>query len=149
SDGSAPESRSPTTVAMGENRGSRIRPMWSWGLSRRPNGPARRSPRRLSLDPRGQGLVEFAIAFPVVMLMITFGVDFGRVFLGWVTLNNAVREGANFAAINPSGFQAPVDTVVLAEYRRLISAETDGINCTMPGTPSNPTYPNGTSLGSP
>jgi Flp pilus assembly protein TadG len=123
--------------------------MWFKGLSRKRTGASRRGPRRISLDPRGQGLVEFAIAFPVVMLMITFGVDFGRVFLGWVTLNNAVREAANFAALNPNGFQSPVDLAVMAEYRRLITAETQGINCTMPGTPPNPTYPGGTSLGSP
>ena len=38
--------------------------------------PARVRPgrRRLRLDPRGQGMVEFAISFPVVMLMILFGV---------------------------------------------------------------------------
>jgi len=111
--------------------------------------PVRRVRRRLSLDPRGQGLVEFAISFPVVMLMITFGVDFGRVFLGWVTLNNAVREAANFAALNPDGFQAPVDLIVQAEYVRLVNSETQDINCTMPGSIPNPTYPGGTSLGSP
>jgi hypothetical protein len=125
------------------------RPMRSSGVPRRPAGSSRRVWRRLSLDPRGQGLVEFSIAFPVVMLMITFGIDFGRVFLGWVTLNNAVREAANFAAISPDGFRAPVDNVVLAEYRRLINSETTGINCTMPGTIPNPTYPSGTTLGSP
>jgi len=109
----------------------------------------RRKWRRLSLDPRGQGLVEFAITVPVVLLMITFGVDFGRVFLGWVTLNNAVRVGANYAALNPAGFQSPVDLVVQGEYRRLINAETQGINCTMPTTIPNPTYPSGTTLGDP
>jgi hypothetical protein len=123
--------------------------MKSTGMAGRPAGSSRRGWRRLSLDPRGQGLVEFSIAFPVVMLMITFGIDFGRVFLGWVTLNNAVREAANFAAINPDGFQAPIDNVVLAEYRRLITTETTGINCTMPGTIPNPTYPSGITLGSP
>jgi len=113
------------------------------------DGAPRGVGRRLSLDPRGQGLVEFAIAFPVVMLMIAFGIDFGRVFLGWVSLNNAVREGANFAAMNPTGFQSPVDLTVQAEYRRLINSETTGINCAMPATVPNPTYPNGTTLGSP
>ncbi len=101
------------------------------------------------LDPRGQGLVEFAIAFPVVMLMIAFGVDFGRVFLGWVTLNNAVREAANYAALNPSGFQAPVNLTVQAEYRRLITSEVQDINCMMPATLPDPTFPGGRSLGSP
>jgi Flp pilus assembly protein TadG len=122
--------------------------MWSKGSSRSAADPSRRG-RRFSFDPRGQGLVEFAIAFPVVMLMIAFGVDFGRVFLGWVTLNNAVREAANFAALNPSGFQAPVNLAVQAEYRRMITAETQDINCTMPATLPDPTYPSGRSLGSP
>jgi len=122
--------------------------MWSRRSSRTAAEPSRRR-RRLTLDPRGQGLVEFAIAFPVVMLMIAFGVDFGRVFLGWVTLNNAVREAANFAAINPSAFQSPVDLTVQAEYRRMINSEVQDINCAMPGTLPDPTYPSGRSLGSP
>jgi len=122
--------------------------MWSKGSSRTAVDPSRRG-RRLALDPRGQGLVEFAIAFPVVMLMIAFGVDFGRVFLGWVTLNNAVREAANFAAINPTGFQTPVNLTIQAEYRRMINSEVQDINCTMPATLPDPTYPSGRSLGSP
>jgi hypothetical protein len=123
--------------------------MWSKRPSEGPAKAPRRGGRRFSFDPRGQGLVEFAITFPVVMLMITFGVDFGRVFLGWVTLNNAVRVGANYAAMNPDGFQSPVNLTVQAEYRRLVLAETRGINCTMPNTLPYPTYPAGTELGDP
>ena len=105
--------------------------------------------RRFSLDPRGQGLVEFAISFPVVMFMILFGVDFGRVFLGWVTLTNAVREAANFAAMQPDSWNSPGSPTARAEYARLINAETDQINCTMPATLPNPGFPNGTDIGSP
>jgi Flp pilus assembly protein TadG len=108
-----------------------------------------RRPRGFSLDPRGQGLVEFAISFPVVMLMVLFGVDFGRVFLGWVTLTNAVREGANFAAIKPDAWGAPGSPTARAEFARLINAETDEINCTMPATLPSPVFPNGTDVGSP
>jgi Flp pilus assembly protein TadG len=113
-------------------------------------GSARtRIARRFSLDPRGQGLVEFAISFPVVMFMILFGVDFGRVFLGWVTLTNAVREGANFAAIQPDSWGTPGSVTAKAEYARLINVETDEINCTMPATLPDPAFPNGTDIGSP
>ena len=108
-----------------------------------------RRPRRFSLDPRGQGLVEFAISFPVVMLMVLFGVDFGRVFLGWVTLTNAVREGANFAAIKPDAWGAPGSPTARAEFARLINAETADINCTLPATLPSPVFPNGTDVGSP
>jgi hypothetical protein len=105
--------------------------------------------RRLRLDPRGQGLVEFAISFPIVMLMILFGVDFGRVFVGWVTLTNAVREAANFAAINPNAWDVPGSPNARAEFARLINAESAEINCTLPATLPDPSFPNGNSLGSP
>src|SRR5213593_3724806 len=86
-------------------------------------GQKGRPRRRFTLDPRGQGLVEFAISFPVVMFMIAFGVDFGRVYLGWVTLNNAVREAVNFAAMNPDAWTATGSPSARAEFARLINAE--------------------------
>lgn len=113
-------------------------------VSTRPSRGRRRRPRG-----RGQGLVEFAISVPVVLLMILFGVDFGRVFLGWLTLTNAVREAANFAALNPTAWQGPINTTVQAEYFRLITAEAAQINCDLPGTLPDPTFPNGTGIGSP
>jgi len=103
----------------------------------------------MRLDPRGQSLVEFAISAPVVLLMVLFGIDFGRVFLGWVALTNAVREAANFAALNPTAWNTPGNPAAQAEYVRLIAADTTGINCTMPATPPNPTFPTGTDIGSP
>jgi hypothetical protein len=109
----------------------------------------RRLGRRFGLNPRGQSLVEFAISFPVVMMMILFGIDFGRVFMGWVTLNNAVREAANFAAINPTAWQGSGNAAAQAEYARLITAESGSINCTLPSPLPNPSFPSGTDLGSP
>jgi hypothetical protein len=105
--------------------------------------------RRGREKSRGQGLVEFAISFPLVLLMVLFGVDFGRVFLGWVTLTGAVREAANFAALNPNAWNVPGSPTARAEYARLINAESDEINCTMPATLPAPTFPSGNDLGSP
>ena len=98
---------------------------------------------------RGQGLVEFAISLPVVLLMILFGVDFGRVFLGWVTLNNAVREAANFAAMNPTAWGSPGSGAAQAEYGRLITAEAAAINCELPAVLPDPSFPSGTDIGAP
>ena len=105
--------------------------------------------RAIRLDPRGQSLVEFAISAPVVLLMVLFGVDFGRVFLGWVTLSNAVREAANFAALNPDAWTAPGNLAAQAEFDRLIGAEAANINCALPVTFPDPSFPSGTSVGSP
>jgi len=98
---------------------------------------------------RGQSLVEFAITIPVVLLMLLFGIDFGRVFLGWVTLNNTVREAANYAALYPTAWGSPGVAASHPEYVRLINAEAFGINCAMPATLPAPSFPNGTSIGSP
>lgn len=97
----------------------------------------------------GQSLVEFAITLPVTLLIVLFGLDFGRVFLGWVTLNNAVREAANFAAVNPNAWGPSPNAAAQAEYARLITSETAAINCAVPGTAPTPTFPSGKSVGSP
>ena len=110
---------------------------------------AGRTGRRFGLDPRGQSLVEFALSAPVVLLMVLFGIDFGRVFLGWVSLTNAARAAANFAAINPTAWGALPNPAAQAEFVNRINAETTGINCVLPATLPNPTFPSGTALGSP
>ena len=117
----------------------------------RPGAPRlpRRGLRILRLDPRGQSLVEFAISAPVVLFMVLFGIDFGRVFLGWVTLTNAVREAANFAALNPTAWTSPANATIIAEYERLITTESAGSNCTLPTPIPDPTFPTGTDVGSP
>lgn len=53
---------------------------------------------------RGQSLVEFSMLLPV-MLIIIFGViDFGMGIRSYISLTNATREGARFAAVgNPAG----------------------------------------------
>lgn len=103
---------------------------------------------RFRLSPRGQGLVEFAISLPVVLLMILMGIDFGRVFLGWVTLNQAVREAANFAAYNPDGW-SPKNAGVVTEYERLIATEAAAINCVLPSPIPDPAFPSGNGIGDP
>ena len=94
-------------------------------------------------------MVEFALSAPVVLMMVLFGIDFGRVFLGWVSLTNAARSAANFAAINPTAWGSLPNPAAQAEFVNRINAETIGINCTLPATLPNPSFPSGTALGSP
>ena len=113
-----------------------------WFL-RRPRPGGRREARR------GQSLTEFALTLPVILLLVLFGLDFGRVFLGWVTLTNAVREAANYAAMNPTAWGVTPNLTVQSEYQRLVAQEAAGANCALPNPAPEPTFPSGTSLGSP
>lgn len=105
-----------------------------------------RSRRRKS---RGQSLAEFALTVPFALLMVLFGLDFGRVFLGWVSLSNAAREAANYAAMNPTAWTIPYNLTVQAEYTRLVRAEAASINCTLPAQVPAPSFASGTSIGAP
>jgi hypothetical protein len=98
---------------------------------------------------RGQSLAEFALTVPFALLMVLFGLDFGRVFLGWVALNNAAREAANYAAMNPEAWSLPYNLTVQAEYTRLVQTEASSINCTLVSPVPAPTFTSGTSIGAP
>jgi len=54
---------------------------------------------RQSLD-NGQDLVEYALMLPIMLLMIIFMVDLGRVWFFYSTLTNVSREGARYGVVN-------------------------------------------------
>jgi hypothetical protein len=47
---------------------------------------------------RGQGLVEFALAFPVFLLIVLGIFEFGRLFVTYISVYAAAREGARYGA---------------------------------------------------
>lgn len=49
----------------------------------------------------GQDLVEFALVFPVLALILFGVLDLGRVFYYSITIANAAREGARYAMFYP------------------------------------------------
>jgi Flp pilus assembly protein TadG len=57
---------------------------------------SRRRPRRQ--DEHGQALVEFALIFPILMLLLGGMIQFGMIFWGQNTLNQLVRDTGRFAA---------------------------------------------------
>ena len=111
--------------------------------------PSRRKAGQHKDRSRGQSMVEFALVLPLILLLMLIAIDFGRVFLGWVALNNSARVAANFAATNPNAWGASPDAAKQAEYQRLVDAESTRINCTIPTTVPNPTFPLGKSIGFP
>lgn len=49
---------------------------------------------------RGQGLVEFALVVPVLILIFMGLFDAGRAVFAWNTLSNAAREGARVSIVD-------------------------------------------------
>src|SRR5438093_9373488 len=92
---------------------------------------------------RGQSLVEFSLVLPLFLLIVMFGIDFGRAYLGWVNLQNVTRVGANYASTHPSS--NPADTLLYfnpAKYNALITDDFSTSNCVL-GAIALPTYIDG------
>ncbi|MGH2455262.1 MAG: TadE family protein [Candidatus Limnocylindria bacterium] len=89
--------------------------------------------RHKSNHPRGQGLVEMAIILPLLALMLVMAVDFGRVFFGWVALNNAARIGADTAASYAQVWNGGLDgdqlNNELTKYRERVRQDLQALGC--------------------
>jgi PKD repeat protein len=88
----------------------------------------------------GQGLVEFALVLPVLLLLLMVALDFGRIYLGWVNIQNMARIGANYAANNATEF-ATSDPTTLAVYQKQILNDAKSNNCKLPTVAGTETAP--------
>ncbi|HSR31239.1 MAG TPA: TadE family protein [Anaerolineae bacterium] len=52
------------------------------------------------IGQRGQGLVEFGLTLPILILLAIGALDFGMGFYAKVVLTNSAREGANYMVYN-------------------------------------------------
>lgn len=91
------------------------------------------------------------VIVPVVLLLVLVALDLGRVFTGWVVLNNAARVGANYAATNPDAWDTRPNTFKQTTYDSLVRDARDeaGIalgGCDVAAVP-DPDFPNGTAIG--
>jgi Flp pilus assembly protein TadG len=59
-----------------------------------------RRQRGRARDSRGQSLVEFALVFPIIILLIMAFAEIGRAVFAFNTIANAARQGARVAAVN-------------------------------------------------
>jgi PKD repeat protein len=104
---------------------------------------------------RGQSLVELALVAPVLLLILLVAVDFGRIYLGYVNLQQMARVAGGFASEHASAWDTPNDADVLADYQDLVANDAAAINCELPkdGTGNvqvpDPAFPAGFDIGDP
>jgi Flp pilus assembly protein TadG len=81
-------------------------------------------PRLRSADSsRGQGLVEFALIFPILMLLLIAIFDGGRLVFAYNDISNAARVGARVAIVNQGSNAARTATIGQATSLGLTNAD--------------------------
>jgi TadE-like protein len=83
---------------------------------------------------RGQGLVEFAVSVPVIVLLLFGMLEFGFAFSHNLTLEYATREGARSgSALGPGTANVPcaqVDNQIIAAVQRVLTSPGSPIDIT-------------------
>ena len=87
----------------------------------------------------GQGIVELALAMPLLLLLMLGTIDIGRVFYDYIQLRNAVREGAGYGARMPNDTAGIISRVT---SHGIPSSTTVSVACTGDCTTTNG-VPNG------
>jgi Flp pilus assembly protein TadG len=64
------------------------------------------SKSKTSRFEQGQGLVEFAAAGMLLLVVIVGMLDLGRALFTFITLRDAAQEGATYGSINPTDLAA-------------------------------------------
>ena len=90
---------------------------------------------------RGQSLVEFALTLPVILLLTLIALDFGRVYLGYINIQNMARIASNYAANNPDAWDATPDAKKQLRYANQILADATATNCRLPQSGGKPVVP--------
>ena len=88
-------------------------------------------------DQRGQDLVEFAIALPVLLLLLLGIMEVGVLIFSYSSIANAAREGARYGSVHPITADAtprkctapPGDSITAATCR--LTAGLDPANVTV------------------
>jgi Flp pilus assembly protein TadG len=71
---------------------------WAWARIKR----AKREAVGQTARERGQSIVEMALAFPVLLLLLMAVIDFARIIDAGIVLTNAAREGARYGSMDTS-----------------------------------------------
>ncbi len=82
-----------------------------------------KSPRSSHRSQAGQGLVEFAMVLPFLMMILLGIVDLGRLYFAYDAVINSAREGARYGAEYPYDL-AGIDAYVKKEPNTLVTVTT-------------------------
>lgn len=88
----------------------------------RTNNPA---PLERDSSSKGQSLLELALLLPVLVLILSAALDLARVYDAYLSITNASREGARYAAAHPKVTDTP--GVVNAINRELTNTGITGV----------------------
>ena len=67
--------------------------------------------RKLLDQKQGQSLIELAIIFALILMLLGGVFDLGRAFFTYMALRDAAQEGASYASIDPSNSTEIVNRV--------------------------------------
>jgi len=86
-------------------------------------------------NERGQGLVEFAIVLPILLIILSGVLDLGRLWYAYVAVTDAAAEGATYAALDPSDGNGIYKRAEEASGG-LVQIEPDGVTLVCPTCPT-------------
>lgn len=72
--------------------------------------------RRNSKLSKGQGMVEFALLLPILVLIVFGVLELGRAFFAFIAISNAAREGARVFTFRP-------DVTTIANIQTAVTTE--------------------------
>lgn len=93
--------------------------------------------RRFKRTSRGQSLVETAFVLPILVIMLLFAIDLGRVFFTTIDMRNAAHEATMVGSTDPEAPCAELKDTVDREMHR---TGADGAVCGALGTSTNIAY---------
>jgi Flp pilus assembly protein TadG len=84
---------------------------WSWTRT----DPIKKKRSAKKTGETGQSVVEMAIAFPVLLLLLLAVTDFARIIDAGIVMTNAAREGARYGSIDPYLTVADIQQLVVSD----------------------------------
>jgi Flp pilus assembly protein TadG len=89
-------------------------------------------PGALELRPRGQSMLELAMALPFLLILFLVSADFGRVFYLGIEVGNAARAGAQYASqsVATAVDTAGIKNAAAVDAANLSNLSVSSSNCT-------------------